>query len=114
MFGLVSNRARRIIGVPAAAAIIVSAASCTSVRPDISVAKTDCAKVGRELGAPPGDQTVWIRQIIGAPPSGVRALDAAMRSLAGTLVGLDTVKTNKAFSGVVTVCAKLGLWQVYH
>jgi hypothetical protein len=114
MSGLVSKRGRRIFAIPAAVAIIVSATSCASARPDMSLAKTDCVAAGRELGAPPGDHAVWIRQIIGAPPSGARPLDAAMRSLADALRGVDTAKTNRAFSDVATVCARLGLWQSYH
>lgn len=83
-------------------------------RPSLDVARTDCAIVGREGGAAPGHQAVWVREIINAPPSGIAPLDAAMRGLAQAFHGVDTAATNRALSGVEASCARLGLWQVYH
>jgi hypothetical protein len=96
------------------AVITATTVSCTSSRPDLTTAKTNCATVGRELGAAPGTQAVWIRKIATAAPTGVLALDSGMRGLAQAIRGTDVARTDRAFSQVQTVCSRLGLWQVYH
>ncbi len=77
-------------------------------------AKADCAAVGRELGAPPGDHKVWIQDIIAAPRSGIAAIDTPMRELAAALRGTSIASTDEAFSRAKDACVKLGLWEVYH
>jgi hypothetical protein len=70
--------------------------------------------VGRLSGAPPGDRTTWIKEIVSARRSGISSLDQAMHDLARGLQGTSTSVTNRAFTDVVTACARLKLWQVYH
>jgi hypothetical protein len=87
----------------------------TQGRPALNVATTDCSIVGRELGAAPGHHARLIREIINAAPSGIASLDAAMQRLSRALQGAGTgAPTNRAFSGVVTACTRLGLWHTYH
>jgi len=100
-----------------AAVFAVVSASCSAAphgTTDLARAKADCVAAGRSLGAPPGDQRGWIQQIMAAPRSGIAAVDAPMLELAAALRGDSTVRTSRAFSGVVRVCARLGLWQTYH
>src|SRR5215472_2654974 len=111
-----------------AGAVAVVTASCSAAprgatdlaRPRVGItadparAKADCAAVGRSLGAPPGDQRPWIREIMSAPRSGIAAIDAPTLDLAVALRGDITARINRAFSDMATACARLGLWQTYH
>jgi hypothetical protein len=106
---------KRSLGLAAvAAAPIVLMAGCASSAPNRATELGSCAMVGRLLGAPPGDQAVWIKEIMDAPESGNGALDTAMRHLAAGLDTGDAVKANGAESRVRTVCDALGLWRAYH
>lgn len=128
MFGSVGQRSARMLVFFLAAAIAVATASCSaaprgtmdlarakvSTATDLARAKVDCAAAGRLLGAPPGGQRVWVRQIMTAPRSGVSAVDAPMLELAAALRRDSTARTSQALSGTVRACARLGLWQTYH
>jgi hypothetical protein len=99
MVGPVGRRSPRMLALLLAAAVAVVAVSCgaaprgvtgaaragMATTTGLAQAKADCAAVGRSLGAPPGDQPVWIRQIMTAPPSGMVAIDAPMLDLAAAL-----------------------------
>ena len=84
------------------------------VTTDLARAKGDCAAVGRSLGAPPGGQRRWIREIMSAPRSGISAVDTPMLDLAAALRGHSPARTNRAFSDAARACARFGLWQTYH
>lgn len=94
------------------AALLV--ASCASSHPSITAARNDCTAVGRLSGAPPGDQAPWIKEIIRARQSGISSLDQAMHDLARALDSNNTSASNHAFTEVITACAGLNLWHVYH
>ena len=81
---------------------------------DLARAKANCAAVGRSLGAPPGGQRPWIREIMSAPRSGISAVDTPMLDLAAALRGHSPARTNRAFSDAARACARFGLWQTYH
>jgi len=100
--------------VALAAAVVVLTGSCSSAAPNRVTEKGSCAMVGRLLGAPPGDQAVWIKEIMNAPGSGNTALDTAILHLAASLHEGDSASANRAESRVTTICSALGLWQVYH
>lgn len=117
MLGGAGKRSRGVRGFLLAAAVAALTASCTAApreAADLAQAKADCVAVGRELGAPPGEQGGWIREIIAAPRSGISAIDAPMLELAVALRGTSAARTDQAFSGTVRACARLGLWQAYH
>jgi hypothetical protein len=117
MFEGASKRSPGLLGLLLAVAVATLTASCTAAprqAADLAQAKANCAAVGRELGAPPGDQGVWIREIIAAPRSGISAIDTPMLELAVALRRTSTARTGQAFSGTVQACARLGLWQTYH
>lgn len=111
------KRSPGVLGPLLAVAIATLAASCTAAprqAADLAQAKADCAAVGRETGAAPGDQGAWIREIMAAPRSGISAIDTPMLELAVALRGTSTARTGQAFSDTVQACARLGLWQTYH
>jgi hypothetical protein len=126
--GPVGRRSPWMLALLLAAAVAMVIASCgaaprgvtgaaragVGTATGLARAKADCAAVGRSLGAPPGGQHVWIRQIMTAPASGIVAIDAPMLGLAAALHGGSTARANRAFSDMVRACARLGLWQVYH
>jgi hypothetical protein len=117
MSGGAGKRSPGARGLLLATALATLTASCTAApreAADLAQAKADCAAVGRELGAPPGDQGGWIREIMAAPRSGISAIDTPMLELAVALRGTSTARTDQAFSGTVRACARLGLWQTYH
>jgi hypothetical protein len=111
-----------------AAAIAVVTASCSAAprgttdlgrakvttATDLARVKADCAAAGRSLGAPPGDQRVWIQEILTAPRSGIAAVDAPMAELAAALRRDSAARTSQAFADMVRACARLGLWRTYH
>jgi len=113
MVAMSAVRVGRALALFGVAGVLVTA-SCTSAGPDHAVERRNCETVGRLLGAPPGSEGIWIRQISKAGKSGNDALDAAMRSLAAGLDRNDATRANAAITRVRTVCESLGLWQAYH
>jgi hypothetical protein len=128
MVGSASTGSPRMLVLFLAGAMAVVTASCgaaprgatdlarakAGVTTDLARAKADCAAVGRWLGAPPGGQRRWIREIMSAPRSGISAVDAPMHDLATALRGDSTARTSRAVSDMVRACARRGLWQTYH
>lgn len=106
------KRSRAALAALAAAAVVLTA-SCVSAAPNRAAEKGSCAMVGRLLGAPPGGQAVWIKEIINAPPSGDTALDTAMHHLAAALHDGESARADGAISRVMTLCSALGLWRTY-
>lgn len=117
MAGSAGTGSPRMLVLFLAGAMAIVTASCDAAArgtTDLGRAKADCAAVGRSLGAPPGGQRPWIREIMSASRSGISAVDAPMLDLAAALRGDSTARTNRAFSDMVRACARLGLWQTYH
>jgi hypothetical protein len=110
---MLANRSRRLLVALAAAAVLLTA-GCASAVPNRATELGSCAMVGRLLGAAPGHQAVWIKQIDGAQGSGNPGLDTAMSHLAVALRAGDSGKLNRALSRVTTICTALGLWHSYH
>ena len=123
--GRAGKRSRGVLELFLAVVIAVVTASCAAA-PDtdrvavppavtnLAQVKAVCAAVGRALGAPPGGQGRWIREIVTAPRSTMAAVNGPLLKLAGALRANNTDKTNQAFSDMVRACAQLGLWQTYH
>jgi hypothetical protein len=103
------------LGGPTVVVVALLAASCASGPPSLSVARNDCAAVGRLLAAPtPAGQSAWMQEIASAPPADISSLDGAMHDLALALHGSSVSATNQAVTEVITACVKLKLWRVYH
>jgi hypothetical protein len=103
------------LGGPAVVVVALLAASCASAQPSLSVARNDCAAVGRLLAAPTlAGQSAWTKEIATAPQAGISSLDGAMHDLAMALRSSSGSATNHAVSEVITACVKLKLWRVYH
>ena len=107
-------RIRAQLGRLAVLAVALLAASCASPHTNLTAARNDCTAVGRLLGAPPGDQAAWIKEIVSARQSNISSLDPAMHDLARALDSHNTSVSNHAFDEVITACARLKLWHVYH
>lgn len=120
MFGhSVGRRSRRISALLVMVIACVATVSCatashTARTATLAQAEANCAVVGRALGAAPGHQANWIREIITVPRSGILTVDAAMLKLAEALRENNIAKSNQAFSGTVRACSQLGLWHTYH
>jgi len=98
-----------------AAALTAAVAACsTSERPDRSIERSNCANVGRLLGASPQAKATWVRKVENLQPSANAMLDGAIRRLSNDLRGDDSDEINRAFSQVIKICDKLGLWRAYH
>jgi hypothetical protein len=69
---------------------------------------------GAVVGRSPGDRAAWIKEIVSARQSNISSLDLAMHDLARALDSHNTSVSNHAFDEVITACARLKLWHVYH
>jgi len=114
MVAMPTARASIALALVAAVAGVFVTASCTSGGPDRAAEKRNCETVGRLLGAAPGSEGIWKRQITTAGKTGSEVLDAAMHSLAAGLDRNDATGANAAITRVRTACVSLGLWQAYH
>jgi hypothetical protein len=117
MAGSAGAGSPRVLVLFVTGAMAVVTASCGAAprgTTNLAQAKANCAAVGRSLGAPPGGQRPWIREIMSAPRSGISAVDVPMLDLAAALRGDSPARASRAFSDVARACARLGLWQTYH